>query len=270
MALKDARADTFYYRTNTSAFQLNNLSEDNPDHQFAISDYLNLLTRIFHTDINPATNRPNPDYATTQLLSYAQAAGLGGVLDPNEVLASWLITPFVLFQANSYLQWWVKYNGSVGPVPAGLPQELYTTVDLTRTIARGVISPWTVFIFLVLACFIYFTCVACIIWSMTIQAPPTTHFQLVEFAARVVSKGQSNTSWATVLSKTANGDKGYLRSKLVDKNVYLGDVSTVGGIRSSDVPEYDDSVPFFRESTGTIGFSLTGDVAPLTAGKVYC
>jgi hypothetical protein len=260
MALKDATADAYYYRANFTTFLLDNLSQDNPDHEFAISDYFNVLSTIFTTDIDPTTNEPYRNFTTTELLFYAYRAGLGGVVDPTEVLASWLATPFVMFQANSYMDWW--QTSTNGGEITNLPQELYTTVDLAQSVSRGVISTWTVFIFLILACVVYFTCFACICWSMTVQGPRTTHFQLVEFAARVVSKGQSSTSWATVLSKTANGDKEYLRNKLVDKNVYLGDV------RSLIIGEYDDDGPLLA-TTGTIGFSLTGDVVPLKSGKLY-
>jgi len=228
-----------------------------------------VLYRIFQTSVDGTTNKPFPEYTTTELLIYATKAGWGNVVSPEDVLASWLVTPFVMFQANSDLETWLTVtNTSVEPV--GLPQELYTTADLTQTVPRGVIAPWTVFIFLALASFIYFSCLACLSWSMTIQCPPTTHFQLVEFAARIVSKGQSSTSWATVLSKTSNGKKAYLRSELVDKEVYLGDVRKVGGVTSSIPVESEDNVSFLDESTGTIGFSLTEDVAPLSSGKVYC
>ena len=268
MALKDARADTYFYRPNASTFQIENLSQDNPDHQFAISDLLQVLNRIFQTSIDGTTNKPFPEYTTTELLLYATQAGWGNVISPDDVLASWVVTPFVMFQANSDLETWLTVtNTSVEP--AGLPKELYTTADLTQTVPRGVIAPWTVFIFLALACFIYFSCLACLGWSMTIQGPPTTHFQLIEFAARIVSKGQSSTSWASVLSKTSNGKKAYVRSELVDKEVYLGDVSTVSGVTSATAAESDDNFPFLEASTGTIGFSLTDDVAPLSSGKVY-
>jgi hypothetical protein len=272
MALKDATADTYIFRNNVTVFQLENLSQNNPDHQFAISDLLGVLRLIFFTYVDPNTNPPNltdPNYTTSQLILYGWKAGMGAAINPYEILASWLVTPFAIFQPNGPMVNGFKRNLTTDqrlePVA-----ELYTTVDFVQTIERGILSPWTVFVFLILACFIYFSCLACLLWAMTIQGPPTTHFQLVEFAARIVSKGQSPTSWATVLSKTSNGDISYLRSKLVDKNVYLGDVSAVGGGGSIiSAADYDDNASFLPEKRGTIGFSLTGDVAPLAPGKVY-
>lgn len=255
------------FRNNATAFQLENLSQSNPDHEFAISDILAVFSQIFQPILRPSTNLTDPSYTTNQMMLYGYKSGTGDSLSPDEVLASWLVTPFVLYQPNGNMFNGIVANATTGE-REGLRTDLYTTMDFAQTVDRGVLSPWTVFIFLVLACFIYFSCLACLLWSMTIQGPPTTHFQLVEFAARIVSKGASSTSWATVLSKTSNGDLSYLRSKLVDKNVYLGDVGAFGGVGSSIMTADSDDAPLMVE-TGTIGFSLTGDVAPLTAGKVY-
>jgi hypothetical protein len=268
VAIKTATADTYMFRNNATAFQLENLSQNNPDHEFAISDMLAVFSQIFLPILQPSSNLTDPNYTTNQMMLYGYKSGTGAAVSPDEILASWLVTPFLLYQPNGNMNGFVKNATTQERV--GLPPDLYTTMDFAQTIERGVLSPWTVFVFLVLACFIYFSCLACLLWSMTIQGPPTTHFQLVEFAARIVSKGASTTSWATVLSKTSNGDLSYLRSKLVDKNVYLGDVSMVGGVGSSIMAgDHDDNAPLMMEKTGTIGFSLTGDVAPLVAGKVY-
>jgi hypothetical protein len=267
VAIKTATADTYIFRNNATAFQVENLSQNNPDHEFAISDLLAVFSQIFLPILQPSSNLTDPNYTTNQMLLYGYKSGVGDSLSPDEVLASWLVTPFFLYQPNGNMFNGMVVNATTGE-RVGLPADLYSTMDFAQSIERGVLSPWTVFIFLVIACFIYFSCLACLLWSMTIQGPPTTHFQLVEFAARIVSKGASSTSWATVLSKTSNGDLSYLRSKLVDKNVYLGDVSAVGGVGSSIMTADYDDAPLVWE-TGTIGFSLTGDVAPLAAGKVY-
>lgn len=91
---------------------------------------------------------------------------------------------------------------------------------------------------------------------MTIQRPPMTRFPLIDFAARVLSKGFTETSMATALLDLTGGDSKALRKTLGNTKVYLGDV---GPIREE----------FGKGAIGKIGFSLTDNVGPLKGGSFY-
>lgn len=90
------------------------------------------------------------------------------------------------------------------------------------------------------------------------SGPPTTRFQIIDFAARAISKESEYGSFARVLVKLTDGGKSQIRKELGEKSLFLGDVSGVnlgndrnsGGIRR-------------------IGFSLIEDVKPLKARKLY-
>ena len=254
MALKDATADTYYSRMNATILGIEGLSQNNPAHTFVISDYLKTLSRIFQISLDPTTGRANPSYTTSQLLGYV---GTSNFQNPNDVLKNAVLAPFVMFQASSQLNWWSTF-----------PQELSTTADFAQTVPRAVITLWAAFAFFLSGCFICFICLACLFWSLTVQGPSMTRFQLVDFAARVVSN-ESDNSLSTVLAKTTNGESEYIRSKLMDQNVYLGDVSNADGFTSSFASDYYDGAYISTERPGRIGFSLKPNVTPLRSGKKY-
>jgi hypothetical protein len=258
MNVKLATADTVYSRLNSSILSITNLTPSNDAYSIPLSDYVSIFTRIFSSDIDSNGNlRLNS--TTTSLLNYALIAIGGGVVSPSEVLRSWLVAPLIMFQPNSYTNPMSSSASPNAPVPY-LPS-FDADADLAKSGWRVSIAPWTAILFFILAIGIFFLCLICLLFTLLVQGPRITRFPLIDFAARAVAKGLTSDSLATVLKETGNGYEKQVREKLRDKVVFLGDV-----IMPSVYSETDEDG---GEHSGKIGFSLTGDVGPLKAGKAY-
>ena len=262
LALQNATADTYYSRENSTILQIQNLSTDNPPYAFTTTDYLRTISRIFHLDIDPTTGKLNPNFTSTQLFVHADMP----FADPYSAFQNALLTPFLMFQASSFLNSW-SIDNSAGEL-SDIPSQLYTTADLVKTVPRGIIAPWTVFVFLALGCLVYCICIGCLLWSMTIQGPPTTRFQLLDFASRIVSN-RTPSSLGDLLATTANGDNKYMRSRLMDEHVYLGGLGRAGDVRSFGLPADTGSFLSTERQGMTIGFSRKADVVALKCGETY-
>jgi len=262
LTIQNATADIYYSRENSTILQIQNLSTDNPPYVFTTTDYIRTFSRIFHLDVDPTTGHLNPNFTSTQLFVHATMP----FADPYSTFQNALATPFLLFQASSFLNLWSTDN-SAGEL-TDLPSQLYTTADLVQTVPRGVIAPWTVFVFLALGCLVYCICVGCLLWSMTIQGPPTTRFQLLDFASRIVSN-RTPSSFGDLLATTANGDSKYMRSTLVDEHVYLGGLGSAGDVRSFGLAPDAGSFLSSERQGMAIGFSRKADVVALKCGETY-
>jgi hypothetical protein len=267
MVVKFATADTIYSRLNSSILSIEDLTPSDDTYSFSLTDFMSTFQRIFASDIDSQGDLVL-NSTTTWLLNYALNAIAGGVVSPIEVLRSWLVTPLIMFQPNSYTNPLSTTVSSKAPI-SYLP-DFDANADLAKSGWRASIAPWTAILFFALAFVIFFGCLFCLLWSVTIQGPPTTRFPLIDFASRAISKGFTEDSLATVLATTANGDEKRVREKLCDKVVYLGDVGTAGtpGLENKTDPdgqaqEWDGALG------GKIGFSLNSDVVPLKAGKAY-
>ena len=138
------------------------------------------------------------------------------------------------------------------------------SIEYGQLIPCLVIARWTVAVFLLFSLFIYLWCVSWLIWTATIQGPPTTRFPLIDFASRAVSKGLGATSLAKILATTASGDSQQVREKLQDQTVFLGDV----GFHEADKDERQNGTPGVE--VGRIGFSLNADeIIPFKSGVAY-
>lgn len=163
-----------------------------------------------------------------------------------------LITLTVLFFNPFGLNWYLVSNPT-GPAP-NLPNELYTTANIANLVPRVVVAGWTAVIYLLLGLMILLSCFVSLGWSMTIQRPPITRFPLIDFAARILSKGYDEGSLANILIELTGGDSKLLRKRLVKTKVYLGDVTPVR-----------DEI----DKVGKIGFSTMTDLQPLKRGELY-
>lgn len=266
MTINSATADIVYSRLNTTMLSLQNISASTLQESFALPDLLSTLQGILSADTN-SLGELNINSTTTTLITYALNAINGGVVSPIEVLRAWLISPFIMFQENSYTNPWLGTGAAdTAPLP-GLADELYTTAEFAQIVSSAVIAEWTVILYLFIALLLYLCCVVCLICSVGIQGPPNTNFPLIDFASRAISKGFTDASLATVLVDISNGDEERVREKLSDRVVFLGDVDTLSPYEEAE--QERGLYEWHGRRSGTIGFSLTDDVGPLKPGKAY-
>jgi hypothetical protein len=156
-----------------------------------------------------------------------------------------------LFNQNGLNYWLI--NDPTTP-SSNLPEELYTTGVISNLVPRVIIAPWSVLVYLLVGIVILGFCVSSLGWSMTIQRPQITRFPLIDFAARILSRGFAEGSLANMLIELTAGDSAMLRKSLLTTKVYLGDTR----------PERDE-----QDKVGKIGFSTIPNVEPLKKGELY-
>ena len=94
---------------------------------------------------------------------------------------------------------------------------------------------------------------------MQFQKAPSSRFPFVDFTSRVLSKGFSEQSLATVLANVTNGSDKKICEKLWKKVLFLGEVEDA---------EVDLNGGKEKEF-GKIGFSTMNDISPLKVGEFY-
>lgn len=137
-----------------------------------------------------------------------------------------LTMPILLFQPN-----WLNpqlLNSTPTAIENSLPPDLYISVDLSTQTVRAIIPQWTVFLYLIVTLAAYFWCVGGMLLALFVQTPPSTPFQLVDFASRVVAN-DNDTSVSHLLGETWGGTSGIIRQKLEGTSLYLRKAVDVKG-----------------------------------------
>lgn len=190
MTISKPTSDVVYSRSNASILSSSNLALPLSDQVIAPSDLFSALDKFFSTDTSSTFGLPNPNTTNVSFLmflcSYFITAGetLTGV-EATAYLQSILAMPLLLFQAN-----WLNPNLVAAPDhPAkGLPPALYVSANLAKSAVRAFIPRWTVIVYTVVSVSTYFWCIGGMCFALFVQGPPTTSFELIDFASRVVSK----------------------------------------------------------------------------------
>jgi hypothetical protein len=175
------------------------------------------------------------------------------------LLQSMITTEILLFNPNSVNAY--KDTTSINSTAQGLPSDLYTKASYAKPVGRVIIERWTVVVYIVIALSIYLWCIGVLAWGIRIQKPQTSRFPLVDFTSRVLSRGFSADSVATILIDLTSGNDKEIRERLWNKVLFLGDVYYAQGLQRGR--NEDGKV------VGKIGFSTVQNVAPLKSGEVY-
>jgi len=115
---------------------------------------------------------------------------------PQAFLPILVVTPLVYFQ-RSYLD---SITANQNAVTKNL------TIQWSIGTLRNVTTQWTIIVYVVLALIVYCVCIACLIWTATVQGPETTRFPLIDFASRAIAKGRGETSLVSILNGAAGGN----------------------------------------------------------------
>jgi hypothetical protein len=218
MAVSQRKADVVYSRSNSSILSASKLST--PLSEAIIpSDLFDGLDKFFSTDNSPVQN-PNSTTVVflTFLSSYFQVASetTTGVM-ATSYLQALLVLPLLLFQAN-----W--FNPDLLPSPdypaTGLPTAFYASADLAKSGVRASIPRWSAILYAVTCVMAYFWCVGGMCIAMSVQTPPTTPFEMIDFASRVVSTPKKH-SLSDLLAQTSIGKADLVREKLEEKALFV-------------------------------------------------
>lgn len=226
MAISQRTADVVYSRTNSSILSTMNVSAPTTE-IIAPSDFFLSFEAIFGVDnSNPASSEnTNLFSANTILITVLQETFSITSKTPSEpeLLSAFrglLATPLLLFQPT-----WLNpnFNVSTDAFETALPPELYVDVDLSQSFKRLTIPKWTWIVYTVISLSIYVWCVAGMVVSLFVITPPTTAFEAIDFASRIVSNNEDN-SFVKSLTELSIGSEDMTRRILQDKAVFVREV----------------------------------------------
>ena len=231
-------ADVAYDRYNSSLIlSATNLS--NPSAQnITASDLFDALEMVFFGfDIAEPSQVPDLSSSNAQLLmtlatsisASSQIPYTPGIPQGGQAYIYFvgiLTMPILLFQPN-----WLSpqlLNDTPTAIENSLPPDLYISVDLSTQTVRAIISQWTVFVYLIVTLAVYFWCLGGMLLASFVQTPPSTPFQLVDFASRVVAN-DNDMSVSHLLGETWRGSSGIIRQKLESTSLCLRKAVDVEG-----------------------------------------
>lgn len=254
-------SDIVYDRYNSSVIlSATNLSTPSAE-RITASDLFDGLEVMFGFDISHGSQALDISSSNSELLMtlaatfsalsqmpYPQASGISVGGQAYTYFVAILTMPVLLFQPT-----WVNPYYNITPLEpeAGLPPDLYISVDLSKQIVRAIIPKWTVIVYLIVSLAVYFWCIGGMFLSSFIQTPPSTPFELIDFSSRVVSN-HDETSLSQLLAETWSGNSDTIREKLEGSGLYLRNVGFSESDEGLDDSRRRAKIGFTSETKGMI------------------
>jgi len=235
MAISQRTADVVYSRSNRSILSTTNVSAPTTE-IIAPSDFFLAFETIFGLDSSyPETQYDiDPFSANVILIDVLEVSFSRSTEDPSGAVAlslfrGILATPLLLFQP-TYLN--PNLNFSSEALPIGLAPELYVAVDLSQSFQRLIIPKWAWIVYVTISGSIYLCCVGGMVAALFVKTPPTTPFEVVDFASRVVSHDEERA-----FAELSTGREDTTRRKLQDKAVLVSRDGLSSGDRGRKGPD---------------------------------
>jgi hypothetical protein len=133
----------------------------------------------------------------------------------------------------------VCQNGGISKSPNSL-------VQTQTTLLLPSIPRWSVLAYLIASSVIFFWCIGGLVLALFVQTPPTSSFDTVDFAARIIAN-HSDESLIHPLLTVANGRDAAIREALEDKVLFVRDVAA---------QEINGTEPGEGPYIGKIGFTM--------------
>jgi hypothetical protein len=254
--------DVTYSRPNSTILSINNIRPPASTQSISSTDLYRVLGRTFGIDIQGGiSSEDNSTTATLVKTIWTSTQNPGAkTSELRNLLRAIITTPVLLFHpigVNYY-----KNLPSSNSTVLDLPPELYSRASYVQPIERVIISSSTVIAYTVIALSMYISCVSVLAWAMRFQKAPSSRFPLVDFASRVLSRGFSEGSVATLLVDVTNGNDTKIRERLWKTVLFLGEVE------DAEIDMQSDRYGKEKEY-GKIGFSTMNDISPLKVGEMY-
>lgn len=160
-------------------------------------------------------------------------------------MSPYLTTPFArqLYFPIAYPQNYTVTNNSV--------------IELAQSYPVPSIPGWSVVVYLAVSSFIFVWCVGGMFLGLLVTTPPTSNFDVVDFASRVIAN-HCDGSFTGPLAGLSNGKDSAIREALEDKLMFVRNVGTNG--ESEEGPD----------QVGKIGFTMNGKEGhKLAPGELY-
>ena len=267
MAVLRRVCDVVYSNGNQSILAVTSASSPRAV-EITMDDLFAGLDAIFGNDTSRADSFNQDSQAANALILheywriFVDAAGEPKADDALSVFRGLLTTPLLLFNDN----WLNPYRVAIPDlIDLGLSRDFYVSVDLTRTVPHLIIPQWTVVLYTVTSLLIYLWCVGGIILSIGVVGPPTTPFDMLDFASRIAAN-RENGSLVELLAEMPFHNSKSFREKFQKKGIFVRELQPSGS-SSLDYGRFHKH----SEKSG-MKVALTTDGASLTRlqrGRVY-
>src|SRR5579859_2651142 len=236
MAISRRTADVVFSRNNFTILATMNVSAPIAE-TIAPSDVFTSLEATFGIDSsNPASQYATDPFAvTTQFVEILQNDFQATITNPSAGSALLSLRGIL---ASLLLYFQITWNNpdsnfTSGVLQTGLPPELYVHVDLTQSLQRLTIPKWTWIVYVAISSGIYVWCVSSMVFTLFIVSPPTTSFEVLDFASRIVSNGGDH-SFVKLLAETSIGSEKITRNILENKAIFVRAVQLSSGLRRQE------------------------------------
>jgi hypothetical protein len=222
-------SDVTYSLENNSIISVSNLSEPTVERISPNVLYIGLEAILGLPNSNPVSPiEYDPGGAQASLLALlwntfngreeSSIGGDGGAII--DVFRALLALPIILFEVNGNNR---DFATNPDQLAAGLPSELYVTVDLTKSSTRPIIPLWTAIVYTTIAMLLYIWSMGCLFSTLFIVSPPSSPFEAVDFASRVVAK-KKNNELEKKMEKLSLGYPGDIRRELQKTVIFAREV----------------------------------------------
>jgi hypothetical protein len=184
----------------------------------------------------PSTNAASSSEILIGILATTfkqQNQTIGPDYEPNSVFEAILFMPLLMFQAT----WVNPYNTmSLDQIGTNLPDENHVSIDLAQSFSRVVIPHWVAAVYTVMSISVYLWCLGGMFAALFILTPPTTQFEQIDFASRLVVNKNDN-AFVETLAQLSVGTKDETRKRLQDKGLTIRDIRTgIQGDGNKEIP----------------------------------
>lgn len=234
IVISKVTSDAVYSRDNATIISVTNSSRPVPV-SISPSDLLIALNTIFPNSDSNDLSQSVLNYVLDWLMVFwAESDEFTG----RQYLRSLLAQPLLLFQPTVG---WISV-----PENANLQYSVYT--ELAKTTTRAIIPRWTTILYTIVYGFAWFWCIGAMCVALSIQAPPTSAFELIDFSSRIISN-QIDKTLANLLGELSIGETDLVREKLEDKALFVRDVG-VTKFSEEGITESHRRIGFASEDEG--------------------
>jgi hypothetical protein len=221
MAVSLRTSDTVFARSSRTILSVTNISPPT-NANISLTDLFAALELVFGPDVSDNSSLLQDPFNCDQVVLNAywfQFVVAFQNSDENIGLSpmrGMLALPVLLFQLN-----WMNPFFIVTPdqLEAGLPSELYVSVDLTRQVSRAVIPRWTIIVYSAMSLSMYIWCLVGMCAALGVIVPPTSAFEILDFACRVGAK--PGNTLAELLAELDIRSDSKIREKLQNTALFV-------------------------------------------------
>jgi hypothetical protein len=216
-------AHVTYNYWNQSIFDATNLSAAVPQIP-PLEGFLGSFEALFGASYVPGLST-DPESTFSNYVSYLAFlfSSRPSQSDIVDYIGSVLTIPLLVFQPGFFL-----YSD---PIPGfSAPADFVVPIELAQQVVLPSIPPWSVIVYLVVACLVFAWCIGGMITAILVDSPPASNYDVMDFATGVTAN-HGEGSFSQIFASLTFGNDRAIRKGLEDKAIYVRKVGGLGSVR---------------------------------------